>query len=125
MPQDTSPNSGVNISLREIYDTIQEVKNDVKGFGPMLEQVRKDSAKGVEAYDIAKQAFVLANKHEDGLKWVWRTVAGAFLTGIVGAIIGYMIISAQLSAQQQLIKTTVDPSSGSISVQDQGGSSNK
>lgn len=93
--------NGVNISLREIYDTLQEVNNEVKGIASKMSQVESDVAKGVEALQIAKEAYALAVKHEDGLKWLWRSIAAAFITGIVGAIIAFMVLAIQLSVQSQ------------------------
>lgn len=93
--------NGVNISLREIYNTLQEVNNEVKGIASKMNQVENDAAKGVEALQIAKEAYALAVKHEDGFKWLWRSIAAAFITGIVGAIIAFMVLAIQLSVQSQ------------------------
>jgi hypothetical protein len=96
--------SGVRISLREIYDTMQEVKNEVKGIAPLMKQIEKDAAQGVEALDIAREAQKLAQKHEDGLKWLWRAVGAALITGLVGAIIAFMVLAVQLSVQNEIKK---------------------
>lgn len=113
--------ASVTISLREIYDSIQDVRNEVKGIGPRLTQLEKDAAKGVEAHDIASKANEIATKHEDGLKWLWRTVIGAFITGIVAAIIGFMVLAAQLSIQNQIKAVVPQNQSTSTQQQTQGG----
>lgn len=99
--------SGVNISLREIYDTMQEIRNEVKGIGPILSQVEKDAQKGAQAYTMAEKALNLAEKHEDGLKWLWRTVGAAFLTALVGAIILYIQLGIMTNLQHTIDSHTV------------------
>jgi hypothetical protein len=94
--------SGVNISLREIYDTLQEVKNEVKGIASKMNQVESDAAKGVEALQIAKEAKALAQKHEDGFKWLWRAIGAALITGLVGAFIAFLVLAIQLGIQNQI-----------------------
>lgn len=101
--------NGVNISLREIYDTLQEVKNEVKGIASKMNQVESDAVKGVEALQIAKEAHALATKHEDGFKWLWRSIAAAFITGVVGAIIAFMVLAIQLGIRNQ-VNTVNNPS---------------
>lgn len=98
--------NGVNISLREIYDTLQEVKNEVKGISSKMNQVEDDAIKGVEALQIAREAHALATKHEDGFKWLWRSIAAAFITGIISAIIAFMVLSIQLGIRSQV--TTIN-----------------
>jgi hypothetical protein len=93
---------GVNISLREIYDIVQEVKNDVKGIAPRMQQMEKDVALGVEAHDTAKEALRLASKHEDSFKWFWRALGAAFIVAIVGAVVSFMVLAIQLSVQNQV-----------------------
>lgn len=94
--------NGVTISLREIYDTIQEVKNEVKGIAPRMQQIEKDAAHGVEALELAKEAHRLAAKHEDSVKWLWRAVATAVITGLVGAIISGMVLTIQWGIKSQV-----------------------
>ena len=103
--------SGVNISLREIYDTLQEVNYEVKGIASKMTQLESDVAKGVEALQIAKEAHALAQKHEDGFKWLWRSIAAAFITGVVGAIIAFMVLAIQLSVRNQ-VNAVNSPSTG-------------
>ena len=95
---------GVNISLREIYDTIQEVRNDVKGLGPQIQKLEGDAAKGVEALDIAKEAFKLASKHDDGFKWLWRTAIGSIVTALMAALVGLMVLGIQLGIRNEMSK---------------------
>lgn len=109
--------NGVNISLREIYDTLQEVKNEVKGIASKMNQVESDAAKGVEALQIAKEAYALAHKHEDGFRWLWRSIAAAFITGLIGAIIAFIVLSIQLGIQNQ-VRATVPTQSPSTVQQD-------
>lgn len=104
--------NGVNISLREIYDTLQEVNNEVKGIAAKINQVESDAAKGVEALQIAKEVYALVHKHEDGFRWLWRSIAAAFITGVVGAIIAFMVLAIQLSVRNQV--NTVNSPSTSI-----------
>lgn len=113
----TEAQNGVNISLREIYDTLQEVKNEVKWIASKMNQVESDAAKGVEALQIAKEAYALAHKHEDGFRWLWRSIAAAFITGLVGAIIAFMVLAIQLGIQNQ-VKVTVPTQTPSTVQQD-------
>lgn len=113
----TEVQNGVNISLREIYDTLQEVKNEVKWIASKMNQVESDAAKGVEALQIAKEAYALAHKHEDGFRWLWRSIAAAFITGLVGAIIAFMVLAIQLGIQNQ-VKVTVPTQTPSTVQQD-------
>lgn len=99
---DQRTGASVTISLREIYDSIQDVRNEVKGIGPRLTQLEKDATKGVEAHELASKAHEIATKHEDGLKWLWRTVAAALITGLIAAFLGFMSFAVQLGINKQV-----------------------
>lgn len=76
--------SGINISLREIYDTLQEVSSDVKDLKPQLTSLEKRVEQGEEALPIATEALKIASKHDNSFKWLWRTVMAAFIVSMMG-----------------------------------------
>lgn len=80
------PDSGINISLREIFDTLQEVATDVKELKPQLTSLEKRVEQGEAALPIAEEANRLARKHENSFKWLWRTVLTALVVSAIGML---------------------------------------
>lgn len=96
---------GVQISMREIYDTMQEIKNEVKSISPAITQLQKDAQKGVEAHDKASKALELAVKHDNAFKWIWRAVGLAIIT----ALVGWVLLMIQMGITSQIQKTIEQP----------------
>lgn len=91
--------NGINISLREIYDTLQEVADNVKGIKPQLESLEQRVKDGEEALPMAKDALKLATEHDNNVKWLWRTVIGAALTGFISLVVGVTVLLFQVVMQ--------------------------
>lgn len=95
---------GVQITLREIYDTLQTVGTDVKSIQSRMSTIDehereihrlKEDMNNVE--DMAKSAFELASRHEGNISWLWRTVLGTALTAIIGGLITAFFVVVQNS----------------------------
>lgn len=99
---------GVSISLREIYDTVQEIKTTVDGIAPKVVNIASIEEKTAEALKKAEGAYDMASKHAEGLKWLWRTVAASLISGIIAALIGLFVLAIQLGIKEQVNTPTTE-----------------
>ncbi|UKM63131.1 hypothetical protein [Weizmannia phage Youna2] len=101
--------AGVHITLREIYDSIQDIGQDVKSLESRLAAIEKqgEDIKTLKAeqrsmdkqltvaLDIAKDAKTLAEKHDGAISWLQRAVIGAFITAAITATVGLAFVLIQ------------------------------
>lgn len=71
----------------EMLQRITRVETKVDNMDEKLDRAIHANETAVEALHTAKQANDRIDKIEDGQKWLWRTIAGAFVLAIVGFII--------------------------------------
>lgn len=96
----------MNISFREIYDSLQVIGSDVK---ELQVQVRSIEKQGEEIKELQKQvdsiedkadkALELATKHDTNIGWLWKTIIGACITALVGGAITlfFLLLQNQLT----------------------------
>lgn len=71
----------------EMLQRITRVETKVDNMDEKLDRAINANETAVEALASARSAHHRLDKIEDGQKWLWRTIAGAFLLAIAAFII--------------------------------------
>ncbi|MCV4233297.1 hemolysin XhlA family protein [Virgibacillus sp. LDC1] len=71
----------------EMLQRITRVETKVDNMDEKLDRAINANETAVEALASAKSAHYRLDKIEDGQKWLWRTIAGAFVLAIAAFII--------------------------------------
>lgn len=87
-------NGNVIITAREMYDILLEVKNAhqeilsrLKMIEDQLKMVHETDERSREALDIAQEARALAQRLENQMFWLWRTIFGAIIASGISALV--------------------------------------
>lgn len=78
---------GVTVSLKEIYDMLQEIKSDVNTVQAEIKNLGEMDARSREALEIAKDALAKARDLEKQIERIesrQQWIQGLFLTAILG-----------------------------------------
>jgi hypothetical protein len=78
----------VEITLKEVYDTVMATHIVVTGLGPRLEAVEKQAG---EAYTLANAADTRSKENRRYLKWIGTGLGTIFTGGIVATVSAWMI----------------------------------
>lgn len=65
---------------REVLERLTKIETKLDDYGNMREKTE-------EAYSISKKNEKDIEEINERIKWITRTVAGAFITGIIGIVI--------------------------------------
>lgn len=84
---------GVTITLREIYDLVQEVAQGVRRLDDRITRI-EEKTREVDAVDersrqalqAAQEALKGVQEIEENQAWLWRTVIGALITSAIAAL---------------------------------------
>lgn len=71
----------------EMLQRITRVEEKVNNMDEKLDRVIRANETALEALQQAKSAHHRLDQIEDNQKWLWRTIAGAFLVAVAGFII--------------------------------------
>ncbi|MNP54420.1 hemolysin XhlA [compost metagenome] len=71
----------------EVLQRITRVETKVDNMDEKLDRAIAANETAVEALSSAKSAHHRLDKIEDNQKWLWRTIAGAFILAIAAFII--------------------------------------
>lgn len=93
--------NGVTISLREIYDTLQEVSDGIKDLNSRIDQFEQEAAKIAQMREELNTTRETANEalsrvitlEKDRAKndWITKAILGTVITVVVTAILGFML----------------------------------
>lgn len=72
----------VEQKVSEILERVVRVETKIDGYNNLREKIDR-------TYGLARQNEKDIGEIKDGTKWLWRTIAGAILVGLLGAIITY------------------------------------
>lgn len=96
--------NGVHIGLREIYDKLETVATDVKMLQTSMEKVEEQGVElkavraiAEKAEEDAERALTLVTKHDNNISWLWKTVIGVLITGILGGVLTLFFVLIQNS----------------------------
>lgn len=85
--------NGVTITLREIYDSVQEVAAGVRRLDERITRLEEKTRETDEVDERSRKALQTAEAALEEVKelkagqtWLWRTIAGALITGAIGAL---------------------------------------
>lgn len=85
--------NGVTITLREIYDLVQEVATGVRRLDARVMQLEEKIRETDEVNERSRQALQLAQdtakdveEIQKNITWFWRTIAGTLIMGAIGAL---------------------------------------
>ena len=94
---------GVKISLREIYDTLQEVSVDIKNLGARMDYFEKEAEKIAQMREELNTTKETANEalsrvvtlEKDRAKndWITKAILGTVITVVVTAILGFVFMA--------------------------------
>lgn len=97
----TEQDQGVKISLREIYDTLQEVSVDIKNLGARMDYFEKEAEKIAQMREELNTTRETANEalsrvvtlEKDRAKndWITKAILGTVITVVVTAVLGFML----------------------------------
>lgn len=73
---------GAEDKLIEILERVVSIETKIDGYNNLREKLDK-------TYGLARQNQKDVSEIKDNTKWLWRTIAGAILVGILGAIIKF------------------------------------
>ena len=73
---------GTEDRVQEILERVVRIETKIDGYNHLREKVDK-------AYSLSRQNERDIKEIKDNSKWLWRTLAGAILLGILGAIINF------------------------------------
>jgi hypothetical protein len=83
-------NNGVTISLKEMFDLIQEMARGQQRIESRLESLESRWESASRADERAREALALAKNLEDDVKdlkdtqtWLWRTLMGTAFTAVL------------------------------------------
>ena len=86
-------NQGITITLREIYDSVQEVGAGVRKLDERITKLEERTKQTEDMDDRSRRALQAAteakdkaDKLEQNQAWVVRTLVGALITGVVGVL---------------------------------------
>ncbi len=74
-------------ALNEVLQRITRVETKVDGMDKKIDRAIAANETAVAALENAKSAHKRIDKIEDGQRWLWRTLVGAVLVGIVTFIL--------------------------------------
>lgn len=93
--------NGVTISLREIYDTLQEVSDGIKDLNSRIDQFEQEAAKIAQMREELNTTRETANEalsrvitlEKDRAKndWITKAILGTVITVVVTAVLGFML----------------------------------
>lgn len=93
--------NGVNISLREIFDTLQGVATDVRNLGSRMDKFEEETTKLANlrrdldsTTEQARQAYLMADslrKEKEDMSWMKKAVISAVIVTVVTASVGFML----------------------------------
>lgn len=85
--------TGVTITLREIYDSVQEVAAGVRRLDERITRLEEKTRETDEVDERSRKALQTAEAALEEVKelkanqtWLWRTVFGAIITGAIAAL---------------------------------------
>lgn len=85
--------NGVTITLREIYDSVQEVAAGVRRLDERITRLEEKTRETDEVDERSRKALQTAEAAMEEVKelkanqiWLWRTVIGALITGAIAAL---------------------------------------
>lgn len=85
--------NGVTITLREIYDSVQEVAAGVRRLDERITRLEEKTRETDEVDERSRKALQTAetaleevNELKANQTWLWRTVIGALITGAIAAL---------------------------------------
>ena len=73
---------GAEDKIIEILERVVSIETKIDGYNNLREKLDK-------TYGLARQNQKDVSEIKDNTKWLWRTIAGAILVGILGAIIKF------------------------------------
>ena len=73
---------GAEDKIIEILERVVSIETKIDGYNNLREKLDK-------TYGLARQNQKDVLEIKDNTKWLWRTIAGAILVGILGAIIKF------------------------------------
>lgn len=73
---------GAEDKIMEILERVVSIETKIDGYNNLRDKLDK-------TYGLARQNQKDINTIADNNKWLWRTIAGAILVGILGAIIKF------------------------------------
>jgi hypothetical protein len=71
-----------NILIREILERVVRVETKIDDYNGLREKLDK-------AYGMACGTDKRVDKIEDNTKWLWRTLAGALIVGLIAAFVKF------------------------------------
>jgi methyl-accepting chemotaxis protein len=84
---------GVTITLREIYDSVQEVAAGVRQLNERVERLEEKGKEADEVDERSRKALQLAESAiqrvqelEESKNWIVKSAIGALITGAIGAL---------------------------------------
>ena len=87
------PDPGITITLREIYDSVQEVAAGVRRLNERINRLEDKTKESDEVDERSRLALMIAqeannrvDKLEQNLTWVVRLIIGAVVTSGIGAL---------------------------------------
>lgn len=73
---------GAEDKIIEILERVVSIETKIDGYNNLRDKLDK-------TYGLARQNQKDVSEIKDNTKWLWRTIAGAILVGILGAIIKF------------------------------------
>ena len=73
---------GTEDRIQEILERVVRIETKIDGYNRLREKLDK-------TYSLAQSNKEKISEIKDNTKWLWRTIAGAILLGILGAIINF------------------------------------
>ena len=73
---------GTEDRVQEILERVVRIETKIDGYNHLREKLDK-------TYSLAQSNKEKISEIKDNTKWLWRTIAGAILLGILGAIINF------------------------------------
>jgi len=115
MNKDERQDPGIMITMREIYDSLQDVSSSIKGVESRLQgleeshknqvDLRKEIAEDLkivdersrDALDKSDDALKMTNEQAEKSKWLWRATVSAFIMASMTLVVGIMFLGLQMA----------------------------
>lgn len=98
----TRESNGAFISTREMYDLLLELRNThqeiltrLRMIEDQLKAAHETDERSRQALDIAEEARALAQRLENQMFWVWRTIFGTIIASAISALF-YLILGTKV-----------------------------
>jgi len=75
--------------LSEIRERVVRLETKIDAMTDVRTTADEAKEKAIEALDKAKSAHHRLDEIKDNQKWLWRTVAGTIIAGVIGALINF------------------------------------